>query len=280
MAELFFISNDKYFPAGTPVIGPGNRSFRYGDGIFETMKMVEGNIINKDFHFDRLFKGLSTLEFDIPKHLTPAILEKKIKDLANKNRHATLARVRLVLFRSNGGVFDAQTMQPDFIIESWPLTGQQQLNTNGLIIDVFPAARKSCDAFANLKSNNYLPYIMAGLYAKKNKLNDAILLNSFDRICDSVIANVFIIKGERIETPPLSEGCVAGVMRRWMVEKFNLKPYVILEKKLSINDLLDADEIFLTNAIYHIKWVKSFKEKSYTNLHTTEIYNYISNHLV
>ena len=107
-----------------------------------------------------------------------------------------------------------------------------QLNENGLVIDVFPGARKSCDSFSNLKSNNYLPYVMAGLYAKKNKLNDCIVLNSFDRVCDSAIANIFIVEKDKIFTPPLSEGCVAGVMRRWMLEKFDLKKYKVIEKIL------------------------------------------------
>ncbi len=149
------------------------------------------------------------------------------------------------------------------------------MNENGLIINVFPGAKKSCDSFSNLKSNNYLPYVMAGLFAKKNKLNDCIVLNSFDRVCDSAIANIFIIEKDKIFTPPLSEGCVAGVMRRWMLEKFHLKNYKVIEKPLSINDVLHADEVFLTNSIYHLKWVKNFKEKKYTNTISKEIYNHI-----
>ena len=137
-----------------------------------------------------------------------------------------VARIRLMIFRGNGGIFDPEDLNPNFIIESWPLTNSSGLNENGLTVDIFPGAKKSCDSFSNIKSNNYLPYVMAGLFAKKNKLNDCILLNSFDRVCDSAIANVFIIKKNKIYTPPLTEGCVAGVMRRWMLEKFQLKNYM------------------------------------------------------
>ena len=165
-------------------------------------------------------------------------------------------------FRGDGGIFDPENLHPDYIIESWPLSNEVQLNENGLIVDVFPDAKKSCDSFSNLKSNNYLPYVMAGLYAKKNKINDCVVLNSFGRVCDSAIANIFIIKKDKIFTPPLSEGCVAGVMRRWMLEKFDLKKYKILEKNISINDIENADEFFLTNSIYNLRWVKSFKEKN------------------
>ncbi len=180
-----------------------------------------------------------------------------------------------MLFRGNGGIFDPENSLPNFIIETSLLTDENQLNKNGLIVDVFPDARKSCDLFSNLKSNNYLPYVMAGLFAKKNKLDDCILLNSFERVCESAIANIFIIKGNNIYTPPLSEGCVAGVMRRWMLERFDLKKYHVVEKKLSINDVYDADEFFLTNAISHLRWVKKFRDKNYKNKKIKEIYNHL-----
>ncbi len=116
---------------------------------------------------------------------------------------------------------------------------------------------------------------MAGVFAQKNKLDDAIILNAFERICESAIANIFIIKGESVFTPPLSEGCVAGVMRRWMLEKFSLKNYAVTEKELSIEEVLDADEFFLTNSIHPIRWVKTFREKNYGNKKVKEIYGNI-----
>ena len=176
-------------------------------------------------------------------------------------------------FSGQRWIFDPENHLPNYIIESWELPVKSLLNENGLMIDIFPGAKKSCDIFSNIKSNNYLPYAMAALYAKKNKLNDCVLLNSSERVCDSVIANVFIVRGNNIYTPPLSEGCVAGTMRRWMLEKFTLKNYQVSEKILSVEDLLNADELFLTNAIYHIKWVKSFRDKNYSNVAVKKIHN-------
>jgi branched-chain amino acid aminotransferase len=274
MKEHFFIYNNIVYPSNTPVISSGNRSLRYGDGLFETMKMVKGHIINKEFHFERLFNGLSLLQFEIPETFNTSYLENKIKEVAVKNKHSN-ARIRLMLFRGNGGIFDPENLLPNYIIETSPLPGKNQLNENGLVVDVFPGAKKSCDLFSNLKSNNYLPYVMAGLFAKKNKLDDSIVLNSFERICDSAIANIFIIKDNNIYTPPLTEGCVAGTMRRWMLERFDLKKYPVTEKNLSINDLLNADEFFLTNATSHLRWVKKFSNKDYGNEKIKEIYTRI-----
>jgi branched-chain amino acid aminotransferase len=275
MAEFFFIYNDKFYTANTPVISSGNRSLRYGDGLFETMKLVKGRIINKEFHFERLFKSLDLLQFELLRNFNAAFLKEKITDLVKKNKHSTSARVRLMIFRSDGGIFDPENLHPNYIIESWPLPNEMQLNENGLVVDVFQDARKSCDSFSNVKSNNYLPYVMAGLYAKKIKLNDCILLNSFDRVCDSVIANIFIVEKDKIVTPPLSEGCVAGVMRRWILEKSDFKKYELSERALSINDILNADELFLTNSINNLRWVKNFREKIYNNNISREIYNHI-----
>ncbi|MEP6950342.1 MAG: aminotransferase class IV [Ginsengibacter sp.] len=275
MIEHFFIYNNKVYPANFAVITAGNRSLRYGDGLFETMKMVRGNIINKEFHFERLFNGLSLLQFEFPKAFNVLFLEKKIKQIAAKNKEDHMARIRLMLFRGDGGIFDIENLLPNYIIETSVLPYEEQLNKAGLIVDVFPDARKSCDFFSNLKSNNYLPYVMAGLHAKKNKLDDCIVLNSSERICDSAIANIFIINDNNIYTPPLTEGCVAGVTRRWMLEKFDLKKYHVIEKELSINDVYNADEFFLTNAISNLRWVKKFRDKNYGNKKIKEIYSHM-----
>lgn len=275
MNEQFFIFNNKFYDNDSPVISPSNRGLRYGDGLFETMKSNKGKIINEDFHFERLFSGLALLQFDIPKTFTKDFILKKIKELCAKNKCNAVARLRLMIIRGNGGIFDPENLFPNYIIESWKLDPTSELNVNGLVIDLLPGAKKSCDNFSHLKSNNYLPYIMAGLYAKENKLNDCLVLNSFERICDSAIANVFIIKGNEISTPPLSEGCVAGIMRRWMLEKFNLENYKVVEKTLTEDDLLHADECFLTNSIYYLRWVKNFRNKNYTNSSVKKIYNHI-----
>ncbi|MEP6583327.1 MAG: aminotransferase class IV [Ginsengibacter sp.] len=275
MDEQFFTYNSKFYKTNSPIITPSSRGLRYGDGLFETMKSVNGKIINEDFHFDRLFHGLVLLRFIVPKSFNKEFILKEIKKLLEKNNHNEVVRIRLMILRGNGGIFDPENLFPNYIIESWNLPGTNELNVNGLVIDCLPGAQKSCDAFSNLKSNNYLPYILAGLYAKENKLNDCIVLNSFERICDSAIANVFVVKGNKIITPPLSEGCVAGVARRWMLEKFSLKDYKVLEKTLTIDALLDADECFLTNSIHYLRWVKSFREKDYINSSSEKIYHHI-----
>ena len=272
--SIFFICNNKFYKEGGLVISPSNRSFRYGDGLFETMKVIEGQIILKQFHFERLFAGMKTLKFEAPVNFDEIFLEKEIKKICDKNHHTKCARVRLTVFRGDGGLYDAKNNLPNYVIETWTIENKQELNTNGLVIDIYEEAKKSCDKFSNIKSNNFLPYAMAALHAKENKLNDCILLNTHNRICDATIANIFIIKNKKIYTPPLSEGCIAGVVRRWMLENLNLL-FKIEETPITKQDVLDADEIFLTNSIYDMRWVKLCSDSSYSCDITQKIFQHL-----
>jgi len=256
-----------------PVISSDNRGFRYGDGIFETIRVVDNAIELSAYHFDRLFSGIQLLQFEKPAY-TREMLVEQINDLCRKNNHQSAARVRLVIFRGKGGLYDAENHIPNYIIESWPLAdNNREINKEGLHIDIFPDGRKAIDVFSNLKSNNYLLYAMGALYAKKNNLGDCFILNSQERICDSTIANIFFIKNKTIFTPPLSEGCVAGVMRRHLMNKLSEAGFMVCEKETDIEWVRHADEIFLTNSILGIRWVQFWGDQSFKNKITFDIYD-------
>ncbi len=275
----FINANGKILEADRVFIKPDNHSYRYGDGLFETMKVSDGRILLSKLHFERLFSSLSLLKFYAPVFFTKQTLEREILDLCKKNNCEKRGRVRLSVSGGNGGLYDSDD-KFQYMIEAWQLPDTiNGLNENGLIIDIFTDARKSCDVFSNVKSASHLPYIMATRFAKENKLNDCLLLNMYGRICDSTIANVFWIKDKKIFTPPLSEGCIAGVMRRYLVESMRNESFGLrddgcglCEKECSITDIENADEIFLTNAIQGIKWVKQFRDKIYSNKIIKDIY--------
>lgn len=272
----FFIYNGKYFEHGEPVISTGNRALRYADGLFETMRMYHDTILNVDLHFERLFSGMKVLQIEIPKLYSKEFFVTAANALLKKNSHGENARIRLMIFRNGcGGIFDSENNSPGYIIETWPLPEKIKLNENGLVVDIFTDAKKSCDTFSNLKSNNYLSSVMAGLFVKKNKLNDAILLNVFGRVCESAISNIFVVKDKNIFTPSLSEGCVAGTTRRWILENFSHELLMINEKELHVDDLLEADEIFLTNAIHPVRWIQNFRGRNYGNRVANEVYDWV-----
>jgi len=260
----FVVINGKIVERGKVGLSPNDHSYRYGDGLFETMKLINGNILLANHHFERLFLGLDVLKFHTPVPFTKQKIEKTITELSKKNECEKSARIRLSVSRGNGGLYDCDN-KFSYLIECWPLE-QKDINENGLIIDVFPDARKSIDVFSNLKSANYLSYVMAAIWAKENKLDDALILNQHDRICDSTIANVFWVKDNNIFTPPLNEGCVAGVMRKRILDLGTQNSdYLVQETVLTKDILLQADEVFLTNAITGIKCVKKCRGKVYNN---------------
>ena len=280
LAMQFINVNGKILDAEKAGIKVDDHSYRYGDGLFETMKILNGRILLEDLHFERLFNGLIVLKSKIPKLFTRQRLEREIIDLCKRNSCDKIARVRLSVSRGSGGLYDCNE-KFQYLIECWSL--QNELNhfsenihlpeEQGLVIDIFPDARKSCDSFSNLKSSNHLLYVMAAIFAKERKLNDVLLLNDRNRICDSTIANIFWIRGENVLTPVLQEGCIAGVMRRYLIERLRRAGYKLKETNCEIQDLENADEVFLTNAVQGIRWVKQFRNKIYTNSLTREIYS-------
>ena len=269
--------NGKILPVAGAVLEAGNRLFQYGDGLFETMRIFNGNIILADYHFDRLFGGIQALMIATPAYLTRGYLQDAILQLCRENNQSASARIRLTVFRkhaeprlTNAGpgrpgetspeIFD----QPAVLIESWPLDNEYAFNNDPFIIDVFPEVRKSMDALAAYKTAAYLPYALAAVFARRQQLNDCLVLNAAGYVCDASIANVFLVKDGIIYTPPLSEGCINGVMRRHIISSIGDTTSAVIEKPVDVSMLLSADEVFLTNVIRGIRPVTSFREANYT----------------
>ena len=247
--------NGNIVSADQPLLTANNRGYRYGDGLFETLKIKNNRIVFEKWHFERLLNGLQLIDLPLPPAINAAKLASDIFQLCEKNDCSQSARVRLSVNSGNGLI--AGPNQPQYIIECETLHNEDW-NEHGYAIDVYRAAKKSCDQFSNLKSANYLPYVMAARFAKDRQLHDALVMNMYERIADSSIANVFIVKGKKLFTPALAEGCVAGITRRWVIKKFGA-----IETSLIVEDILTADEIFLTNAIKGIRQVGQFSDKFY-----------------
>lgn len=265
--------NGKLIAGDTAIIGANNRGLRFGDGLFETIKYKNNQFQFLEEHLQRLWTGLEKLQFELPVSFTRQFIREELLKLINKNKH-THSRIRLTIVRGDGGLYDPENLSPDFIIQSWQLDDDfGKLNSNGLQLCIYKDALKSCDAFSNLKHNNFLPYTMAALFAKNNRCNDAIVLNQHERIADTSIANIFLIKNKTISTPALSEGCIAGTMRACLIDKLAAIGFIVEEKEITIADVENADEVFLSNAMTPIKWVAALENKQYSAVQTTSLYN-------
>ncbi len=252
-----------------------NGAFRYGYGLFETMLITGGKINLANYHWDRLFEGMGKLYFEIPKLLTPQKLEEEVLKTVKKNNLESLCRVRLQAYMQGGGLYDPTTNQPGYLIACFEIgEDSRQLNQNGLVVGFAEGLNKSNDTLSNLKSCNALIYALAAKQAKEYHWNDALILNTKGNIIESTIANLFLVKGGTVFTPPLSDGCVAGVTRRNIL---NRCPEVV-QKPISMEDLLMADELFLTNAIKGIRWVGNFAGKQYSNNLVIKDFGFVFDH--
>ncbi len=243
------------------VIPADNRAFRYGYGLFETMLVLDGVIQLADYHCDRLWSGAAALCLQIPKLLTREALVQEVLRTVAKNKLEKCCRVRLQLYPGSGGFFDNVSQQAHYLIECFLLeTHMTELNEMGLTIGIAEGLQKSPDALANYKTTSALIYAIAAQQAKVNKWNDALLCNTHGHIIESTTTNIFWIKDDKVYTPALTEGCVAGVMRRYIMQKI-----AVTESILTTETLQQADAVFLTNAIRRIKWVRKFDTTIYNH---------------
>ena len=270
---MFICLNGNFYSQQSPVISSGNSSYRYGDGLFETIRCRQGELQLFNLHLTRLLDGMQRLGYETPAFFSGTLLEKKIKELLRKNDCFELARVRLSVYRGEGGLFD-NDYKTGYLIECWPLPrAATEWNENGLVIGVYPGLKKTIDFLSNLKTASFLIYSLAAQYAKNERWNDAVVLNEENRIADTTIANLFIVSKGEIYTPSLDQGCVAGVMRAQVIEFLKKKGVVVKEVKMDMALLSEADEVFLTNAIRGIRWVQRFENKSYSNTVSRQLYD-------
>lgn len=258
MSQRYVNINGKILSGGEAGIPVDDRSFRYGYGLFETMLLLDGAIRHEELHWARLERGLAALEFRLPARFA-GTLRLEVGRLLARTAAAAAMRIRLQVTAGSGGYFDAADWKPFFVIECWPLPEWSPLpNENGLVIGI-AAARKEPGPYSEHKTTNALCYAMAAREAKRAGWNDAILLNAAGNLVESCISNVFVRHEGRLITPPLSDGCVDGVMRRVLLERFEGAGMPVFEESISPKMLSGVEGMFLTNAIRGISWVQTIE---------------------
>lgn len=247
----------------SPVIPPDCPGIWYGDGLFETLLIREGVIRLWDFHTERLFQGMRLLGYAVEPGMA-AMLGAQVLALCEAEQCLDAARVRLNVFRGAGKLFDAAESPTHYRIQATAVTrASLEFQEGGIRIGIYPGVVRSFSDLSPLKTQNYLPSVMTARYAAARGWEDALLLSDAGSVSESAIANVFIVKEDMILTPPLSEGCVAGVMRRRLLELLPSAGFRVMEARLTPGDLREAQEIFLTNAVRRIRAVSAFEEKRY-----------------
>ena len=266
MQALYVSINGKIQNAEQAAIAIDNRTFRYGIGLFETLLAISNEVQQLSFHWNRLQQGLQLLDFQTPSFFNEASLLIAIQGILNKNKHNKYARIRIQFFANAGGILETQQNTCNYLIETSAIDASIcELNENGLVVGIHTLYKKEIDPLSVYKINGRICYAMAAQEAKEKKWNDALVLNSQGNIIESSISNIFWIKDKTVYTPPVSEGCIAGIRRANWISTLKEKGIPVIEMPLSKEMLLEADEVFLTNSIRKIRWVYAIENKIYEN---------------
>lgn len=262
----YILFNDEFFNSDQAVIKASNRSFKFGDGLFESMRMCNGKLMFAEQHADRLRAGMKALKMEGFTLLDEYFLRQKTSELQKKNKFNGNVRFRLTIYREGEGTYAPLINKYGYLLEAIPLEqSNYEINQKGLIVDVYDELTKPINKFSNYKTNNAMVYVMAGLFQKHNRLDEAIILNQDGFLCESTSSNIFVVYQNQIYTPALTEGCVAGVMRSVVLQLAKTHNYNIVEAQISPEILKEAEEVFVTNAVGGIRWVMGYGKKRYFN---------------
>ena len=257
------------------------RAFNYGDGFFETIRIVNGKPIFIERHFKRIVIGLKHLKINYSKKFNLNFLSDNISELININNIKSGGKIKVYIFRSGMGTYKPSTNDICFIIESLKVENNlYKLNHKGFLVDVFKDYKKQINYLSSFKSSSSLLYVLASLHTIDNHLDDSLILNENNEIIESSNSNIFILLDNKIITPPLNSGCISGIMRIELMNIINDIGFTVLERKIVTDDLLNSKEIFLSNVVSGINWVGGYKQTRYYNTLSKKIIKELNKKLV
>lgn len=253
--------NGKILSKQAVSISPDNRAFKYGDGIFETIKVERKKVLFIEDHYFRLMASARMLRMQLSMNFTLEYFESEILNTIEA-LGLTNARVRFSLFRSIGGFYTPTNNETDFLIEASIL---EVLIKEQYEVELYKDHYVFSGLLSTIKSTNRLINIVASIFKEENNYDNCILLNEKKQLVEAANGNIFLVNGTTIVTPALTEGCIKGITRKKILEIVKKDPNLSLEEReISPFELQKADEVFITNAIVGIQPVTKYRRKEYT----------------
>ena len=261
-----------------------NRGYKYGDALFETLKVVNGRLFFWEDHYFRLMSSMRILRMDIPMHFTMEFLEAEIlKTVEANNLRSATARVRFNVDRGEGGKYlPLEDTAINFNITAEPhhQPFYIALPFKAYVVDLYKDYYMAPGLLSGLKSTNKALQVIGSIYAKENKLNNCLVLNTNKSVIEALNGNLFLVKGKSIKTPPLEDGCLKGVMRTQIIGLLKNNPnYEFEEASISPFELQKADELFITNTIVGLQPIGQYRKKKFTDTVTQALVNALNTKL-
>ena len=242
------------------VLSSNNRAFKYGDGIFETIKVENLKVVFLEDHYFRLMASMRMLRMEIPMSLTLEFMEEEVLKTVKKN-NLNNARVRVSVYRRDGGLYTPKSHKVNFIVEASELVSTFK---ETYVLDLFKDYFINSGLLSTVKTTNKLINVLASIYADENRIDNCVLLNEKKNVVEAINGNIFIVIGAIVKTPAISDGCVKGVVRKQLIEIISKHPeYTIEETQISPFEIQKADEVFITNSIVGVQPVTKYKKKAF-----------------
>lgn len=244
-----------------------NRGLRYGDSLFEAIRVVHGRIYFLEEHYLRLMSSMRIVRMEIPMEFTMEFLEAQILKTVEASGENKAYRVRFTVFRNDGGLYLPITNSISYCIEVKELDNPfYTISDTPYEVELFKDFYVNKDMLSNLKTNNRILNVVGSVFAKENDFHNCLLINGHKMVVEALNGNVFLVSGNSIKTPPLQDGCLNGILRKKIIEILDKSTaYEIKEASISPFELQKADEIFITNTISGIIPVYKYRKKVFVN---------------
>ena len=243
-----------------------NRAFLYGDAVFETVKIMDSKVLFLEDHYFRLMSSMRVIRMEIPMNFTMEYLEEQILTLAKSKNMAISSRARITVYRNDGGYYLPQDNTVSFLISVESLdTAFYSIDKKDYVVDLYTDFYISKQLLSSIKTTNKIINITASIFANENGLDNCLLLNDSKSVIEALQGNLFMLKGNTLITPPVSEGCLNGVMRKQILALARkIENLEVVEEVISPFDLQKADELFITNVIKGIQPITKYRKKEFT----------------
>lgn len=243
-----------------------NRGFLFGDAVFETVKTVDGKILFLEDHYFRLMSSMRILRMEIPMNFTMEFLEQQLLSVIEGQENPSF-RIRITVCRKSGGFYLPETNAVDYIITAAPLPKTlYEMQPSAYEVDLFKDFYVPRQLLSTIKSTNKSVNIAGSIFAHENGYQNCLLINDAKNVIEALQGNLFMLTGDKLVTPPVSEGCLNGVMRKQVLEiAKKTEGLEVSETPISPFDLQKADELFITNVIQGIQSITKYRKKEYGN---------------
>jgi len=244
-----------------------NRAFLYGDGVFETVKILNNKILFLEDHYFRLMASMRVVRMEIPMDFTMEFFEEQVLKLVQQKNIAASARARITVFRNDGGLYLPQTNNVSYLINATPLENTAYvLNTNEYEVDLYKDFYVAKQLLSSIKTTNKMINVTGSIFAHENGLANCLLINDTKNVIEGLQGNLFMLTGKKLVTPPVSEGCLNGIMRKQILALAKkVEGIEVSEEIISPFDLQKADELFLTNVITGVQPITKYRKKEFTS---------------